>query len=350
MSIWPPIIDGNPSKGMSDPALRYLCGPDLTSFDISQGISPLPPLYWTTEHYSFGKCYRSWLDWPEILPIPVYGDHGVCTHAKLFPHEVNNRSQHHLTWTRERFEQAKKSSDKLLLRIQHPWIIYRHQAGIKLNDRAKGTLVFISHSTPDIDIVGSDYAKYFEDLQSLEDSYHPLVYCLHMHEINKGLHHKLLDRGLTVVTAGKVDSPFFVDRFYDIISKFEFATSNFGGSELFYCHELGLKYFIRGAPPTYINKADVNLTIGQLFLGLDDLQIRKLALFSIFPPEKSAEKDKFVASVLGLDESTAAGRENLTKIFRKAVWRHPLFVVYRVAIATLYKFFGVSRIFRLLRR
>ena len=38
-----------------------------------------------------------------------------------------------------------------------------------------------------------------------------------------------------------------------MISRFNFATSNRGGSELFYCEELGVKFFLKGKKPEYYN-------------------------------------------------------------------------------------------------
>ena len=88
-----------------------------------------------------------------------------------------------------------------------------------------------------------------------------------------------------------------------MISKFNFATSNFGGSELFFCEEFGVKYFIKGDSINFINFYNKGLPIGEVNLDKTgkELNTKKYALFKQFPPKKSRAKREFIDSVLGLD-------------------------------------------------
>ncbi len=139
----------------------------------------------------------------------------------------------------------------------------------------------------------------------------------------------------------------FVDRFYDLASNFKFATSSHGGSELYYCHELGLKFFIKGLPPHYVNEEDGNYPKGTLELDADVLEVEKYDLFRPFPPTESADKDRFISNALGLDVSEEQCKQELIDIFKKEVWRFPGVTLYRLALAFLYKLLGVPTILNL---
>lgn len=67
--IWPNYEDINPFEGFDDAYLEYICSEKVDT-GIKSNFARLPALFWPTELYSFGRCYRLWLKWPDILPIP----------------------------------------------------------------------------------------------------------------------------------------------------------------------------------------------------------------------------------------------------------------------------------------
>lgn len=306
--LWTRPIENIIKDGLTDSELELI---DQYLDDESYTV---PWLFWTTELYSFGKCLREWLSWPEWLYIPVYGDHGVYEGGCLAQHEQSNPSNYHLVWSRNRYDYGGVLTKKRLLRVPHPWITYRHSKGYKPNPDRCGTLVFFPHSTMDTELSSYSLEQYMKELMELPSEYHPITLCLHRHDVFKKLYKLLRPYNIPIVSAGNTLSPFFVDRFYNLLSHFRYATSPYGGSELFYCYEFGTQFFIYGSKPEYINISDPNLPIGKL----ENLDITsqksdylKMQLFRNLNPEPTAEKTDFVIAALGLDSKISLSKIRL---------------------------------------
>ena len=323
--LWPPGLAKKNKSGFSDSELEALCDWGLRGHDATLPYRSAPWIYWTAELYSFGRCYREWLGLPRWAPLPLYGDHGCCTKGELMWHELQSKSKIHLTWYKDRAEFNQYIPDKSVVRIPHPWITYRRRHGIMKSAQANGTLVFYAHSNNGIEILDYDWDSYFNELKNLSEEFHPLVVCMHRHDVEKGYHHKLRKYGLPIVSAGESSSPYFVDRFYDIISQFEYATSNSGGSELFYCEEMGVKYFLKGVEPVRTNLSHSEVPIGPL-VAQDAVAAsaakRKRNLFSGFPPCSSKEKTQFVADILGSDLNESECKRSVLRHYRIELMRH----------------------------
>ena len=282
-------------NGYTDVELEMLCKKRETK---------IPTLFWTTELYGFGKCYREWLGLSKLLPIPFYGDHGVTLSNNLFNHEIDNKSCYHLTWNKYRYENPKNHILKKLIYITNPWITYRKKKKFTLKKDRKGTIVFLSHSIIGIDLEDENNDKYFNELNKLDNDLKPLVICIHMHDINKGLHKKLRKYELPLITIGNSLNSDFVDRFYDIISNFKHATSNSIGSQLFYCTEIGLPYFLYGDRPVYFNKSDENMPKGKMTYYDNNTEILSKEIimsFSKFSQSITEKQQNLTISLLGLD-------------------------------------------------
>ncbi len=322
-SIWPPGIAAAISSGLTDEQLDAACEWGCAGQDATLSYESAY-LFWPTELYSFGRCYREWLGWPRWLPIPVYGDHGVSLSGELAEHEVSNSARVYLTWNRARAQANATHPTKQVIRIPHPWVTYRRKHGIKLRNDAHGTLVFYPHSNDGIEIENYDLDQYFQSLQSLPAECHPLVLCMHRHDIKKGYHKRLRKYGIPIVTAGETSSPYFVDRFYDLISRFEYGTSCTGGSELFYCDELGVKFFIHGDRPVYVNRSHPQVPLGPMVprgCVAMDADRKKTDYFSVFPPTETIERSQFVTDILGLDLDPQRMRTHLRRLFiREAIY------------------------------
>lgn len=350
--LWPGNMAEKIHSGFSDDELESLCDWGLRGYDRKLPYKSPHWLYWPAELYSFGRCYREWLGLPSWFPLPLYGDHGVATSGDLSPHEKNSKPKVHLTWFKDRAESLKNNSTKKILHIPHPWVVFRHRYGLKKKENAYGTLVFFSHSNTGIEIVDYDFDKYFSELELLPDEYHPLVICMHRHDVEKKYHLKMRKYGLPVISAGETSSPYFVDRFYSMISRFNFATSNSGGSELFYCEEFGVPYFIKGEQPTYVNFSHNESPLGVLksrdVVG-KLLELRRREIFSVFPPRKSAERMAFVNSVLGLDVDESMAKKLVRNEFFKELLRHPKEIILALLLG-LFRAMLPYRILMLVRK
>ena len=285
------------TKGMTDAELELACEAH-SSGDTSW-------IHWASEIYSFGKCLRFWTRYPKSLPLFVYSDHGVGLHTHLFPHELKNQAKVHFTWHPLKEQRYKDFADKRVIQIIHPWISYRRMRGITRSMTPTGTLVFFAHSTPNTKFEGHDTEEYFERLRQLPNKFQPVVLCLHMHEIKSGCHKKLRRYGFPIVTAGNTLSTEFVDRFYDLVKDYSYATSQIFGSYFAYCVELGVPYFTLGKSPTFINISDKNIQAGAIKRGWDEDQeeyIKKAqALFAIPVDSVTEDQRAFVESLLGFD-------------------------------------------------
>jgi len=331
-NFWPPDSLFSINSGFSDVELENLCSENQLFTDNSLTCSPIW-LYWTVEIYSFGKCYREWLGLPKWFPLPLYGDHGVTFSGTYSSHEAKSKPNIHLTWFSNRFESLQLRSSKKVIHIPHPWILYRHRHKIIRQESARGTLIFYSHSNENIEIKNYDWDKYFSDLKNLPQEYHPLSICLHKHDVNKKVHQKIRKYGIPIISAGETSSSLFVDRFYDIASRFKYATSNSGGSDLFICEELGVKYFIFGESPTYFNFGDIELPVGGM-KPRDDIgkeaSLKKYNLFTIGSSSSQMEKKIFVTNVMGLDVDEAKAKTELLAALRKELQRHSVEVFFNI--------------------
>jgi hypothetical protein len=240
-------------------------------------------------------------------------------------HEYRAKPKAHLTWCTRRAESLSGAqTTKKVLRIPHPWISFRRAKGIVKKPSAKGTLIFYTHSNVDTKVI-NDWDKYFEKIQALPDTYHPFVICMHTHDVNKGNHKNLRKYDIPIVSAGETSSPYFVERFYDLISSFSYATSPNGGSELYYCEELDVRYFIFGDSPKTIaegndeKKSSKEVKRSACWLELHD---RKIELFRGLPPPKSELRRQFVSQMLSLDmiNDTAGAKMKIT--LAKEYMRH----------------------------
>ena len=87
-SIWPIDLTSEVYSGFSDEAPTQLVQSDIDSILDLSLVSKGNWIYWTSELYSLGRCYREWLNLPIWLRLPIYGDHGVTFSDSLAPHEL----------------------------------------------------------------------------------------------------------------------------------------------------------------------------------------------------------------------------------------------------------------------
>lgn len=259
-------IDEFLDLGFSDDQLEILCDSNYYEKDKSYGLKQSPWLFWTTELYSFGKCYRHWLKWPYWLPIPLYGDHGADPDGELYKHEMENKAKYHFCFYSGRYNAIRnQDTDKIPIRVPHPWVTYRRSIGFSQIKNPIGCLVFIPHSVPGIEVNELDLnlQRFFDSLKKLFDT-NEISLCVHMHDVRNKLHIQLRKYGFPIFTVGNSSSNLFVDRFYQLIRNFQAAASNNSGSQLYYCAELGLDYFLIGDEVEYTNISHSEMPPGKI--------------------------------------------------------------------------------------
>lgn len=323
------------SIGMTNDELEKACETQVT------GVYPWT--YWTSEIYSFGKCLRFWTRYPAYLPLFVYSDHGVGLHSHLFKHELENSAKVHFTWNPVKEQRYRdKTAKKDVIQIVHPWIYYRRSKRIARSKEPKGTLAFFMHGTTAVKWEGHDTLDYFERLRNLPSKFHPIVLCLHSSDIAAGLHKELRRHGFPIVTAGNTLSTNFVDRFYEQVGQYSFATAPAWGSYAAYCVEFGVSYFQLGNRPELVNIADPNLPDGVAPHHWDsqheELAIRSENLFSTPVDQITDEQRKFVESILGFDSHISRWKVSWI-LWREFIrnWRQWRGILTRVLDACLHK-------------
>ena len=304
---WPRFITQNDLEvGFSNRKLTK-----LVSFRRGhlEGFPRLAPFAsWQTAVYSLGRCYRDWLRWPWYLPLPMDGDHGIQLQRDYFL-DANSSARTYFTWSSWRATYP--DLDKKIYWIRHPWVTFRQKRGITPRPDSKGTLVFISHTVEDSERVGFDFSKYLSQIKALPEKFQPITLCIQMHDVHKGLHASLRDFGFPIVSAGNTASPYFVDRFYDLVTRFKYCSSNMVGSQLFFCEEAGVPYFLlgeetlasyRGGPVhSYYQGADA---------GLLNEVIDAFGLEKLNETQKEVKR-KIIVDALGLERGSEDLRSQL---------------------------------------
>jgi hypothetical protein len=199
--------------------------------------------FWTWEVYALGAALRRVLNLGWGPRLSVGSDHGINLGTEPGDSDQKLETDIHVTWSLWRAKMEFHDA-RLVLRAQHPWVPYRKIKGYSLSPQARGTIVFVPHSVPGLDYEEFNIEDFLATLKSLPEKFHPLTLCLQFHDASIEAVIKIAKAGYRSVTAGNSLSPSYADRFYSIIRTHQYATSPSIGSQLFYCHELGVRYFL----------------------------------------------------------------------------------------------------------
>jgi hypothetical protein len=172
-------------------------------------------------------------------------DHGVHLETNASAEEIMLGSDLFVTWSKWR-SNLKFQDGRRVLQMQHPWVSYsqKHRLRKSSEEESSGTLAFVPHSVPGMELEAFSVSDYIKELLSLPAEFHPISLCFHVHDLNLKTMMIAIQLGIGVETVGAPLSPSYARRFYKLIRKFKFATSPGIGSQLFYCQELGLEYFL----------------------------------------------------------------------------------------------------------
>ena len=201
--------------------------------------------FWTWEVYGLGHAKKDLLGISQYKSLNCGSDHGVHLETDASAEETMLGSDLFVTWSKWR-SNLKFQDGRRVVQIQHPWISYskKHRLRKQLRGGSKGTLAFVPHSVPGMESESFSLTDYVKEVLSLPAGFHPISFCFHVHDINFRTMLVAAKMGIRVETVGAPLSPYYVRRFYKLIRGFRFATSPGIGSQLFYCQELGLEYFI----------------------------------------------------------------------------------------------------------
>jgi hypothetical protein len=253
-------------------------------------------IFWTWELYGLGYSLKHVQGISQRRRISTSSDHGISFYIDPFSEESAIPANTHVTWSKWRTSLQFPDGRKVI-RVRHPWIEYRKMHGFSLSRKASGTLVFVPHSFPGL---SSEFQilNYLKLVSSLPKDFHPLVFCLQMHDVKKDLVHAIHNKGYSVVTVGNSLHPRYVHRFYGLLKNFEFATSPTVGSQLFYAHEFGVKYFLFDPENEFQRRLNFE-SPRQIHNDVIKRIENAFQLQNLF--DQPAEKNYLVSEALGLD-------------------------------------------------
>jgi hypothetical protein len=259
----------------------------------------LPYILW--ESYSFGKLIREYGFYPRLLPINIYHQHGAGRNLEKFPYSHELESNAYCMFVNNQADVKMYNDAGMNCEVMlHPFIYYRRSRKIEKSPDAKGTIVFPSHITLDIDDL-SDISLYIKQLRELPEIYKPLSVCLCWVDIIENRHKIWIENGFPVYTVGHAYHENFVERFYELIRHFKFMTSNSIGSQTYYAVEMGITFFLHGPEPKYFNKSDPGVPKGVMDLHQYDNYNKIYSLFTKLTTEISHEQKKLVLDGLGVN-------------------------------------------------
>lgn len=283
--------------GMSELELLNLCD-DKSNHPIFRGAP-----YWTAEIYSFGKYIRQYGYYPKFLPLAIYTDHGPARlNGPPYKHELEATAPVMFYHSPESVKIWKSFSKKPCFILFSPFVFYRRKNNIVRSNDANGTIVFVNHVTEVVKDI-SDMQVYINQLKDLPQKFQPVSVCLHPTDIKQGRYKIFMCNNISVYTAGAGNSKHFAERFYNILKKFKFASSNLVGSSMFYSVEMGIPFFVYGNKPKNVNDGDSNLPFGKydFYEGREYFQTLD-EMFSDLDCEINVEKKKIVETDLGIYE------------------------------------------------
>jgi hypothetical protein len=222
-----------------------------------------------------------------------------------------------LVWSKRIAELWKEKSVKPVEILGAPFVLYRRIKNITIKAEACGTVVFPHHSTKSHEIE-YEIDEYCRTLHDLPVEYKPVTVCLYYMDFDSQSP-IFKKHGFNVVTVGKPRwwGFRFVKRFYDILSKHRYCTSNAIGSYTFYSVEMGIPFFLSGSGSVIKlrpgqKKFDPN-TIFPNEVFLENL----ILLFSEIRTTISDEQRKIVLDEVGVND--AISPERLRHLFFKNI-------------------------------
>lgn len=273
--------------------------------------------FWSWEVYGIGIAVKKLLGIPSRKVIACGSDHGVMLEFEPSKEEISMGSDIFITWSAWRLNLDFPDRRKVVP-MQHPWVAYRRKLNLTCQPGKRGTLVFVPHSVPGLPTETFSLEQYIQELAKLPSEFHPLTLCFHVHDVNRTNIEIARRLNIDVQTVGASLSPKYVQRFYKLISRYQFATSPAVGSQLFYCEEFGLNYFLFNPGGKFQRQlvgyrgpeidADFLTTIENLFTLEGVERHKKLktdlvrdALGLDFPEPQSEEVSRILHSHIGLD-------------------------------------------------
>ena len=242
---YPDLIKNiDPSTGFSDSVLE-----DLARIKTNHRHG-----FWTAELNGFAACYRRLLYFPRWLPLPVMSEHGLALDPSPLNSELEHGAPYFFYWSPLKAYGFRKKNEKYpraTKNIKIPCPIYELASGreirggtAKENRRVKKVLFFLPHGTEKLEIYEWPIEDYLDELRSVIGVDIEIYFCVHHHEIRKGVHKKLRKFGIPLVTAGFSGDYNFADYLTALISEFDVTAANLFSTSVVWSVSCGVPHLL----------------------------------------------------------------------------------------------------------
>ena len=201
--------------------------------------------------YGIENTFLNYCNLPLFTPFIPYYDHGwALDDIQARASTLDNPSNTHFAWNGRVKKNIEAVSNKQVYITSSPFKLFKEMNSVKKNTQKK-SLYFVSHATDKV-LTNITPTVIHNFLQTLPNHFKPIDICLHWFDY-KNYYKVYKDYGYDVKSAGPIFSNSFIERFYKIISTYEFCLSNVLGSYVLYCVDLGIPFSRVGPVPEYLN-------------------------------------------------------------------------------------------------
>lgn len=255
-------------------------------------------------YYGMGYWLKKYAYYPTSFPLCLHLEHGPNINNEFVKHDFLSDFDKILVHNNTKVNSVSAKGFSKVYIMGSPFVHYRKMNKIKQSKEAKGTIAFPYHSTLNIDTL-TDWDLYCDTLLSLKEEFHPITICLHPVDIQKGLHSIFMNKGFEVVTAGNKYSAKFPERFYNVLRKHKYATSNGYMSSTLYAVEMNIPFFFLGNQNIeVVNHGNDAFALGQFklrnFETFGDIQQTPYDLFDSTEKNITIQQRLFVERALGV--------------------------------------------------
>ncbi len=278
--------------------------------------------YSETKNYGFNIILKQYAKFPRFLPLPCHFEHGWTAFPNALVTDLETQKPLMLVFSKRRKQAWQSTSSVPVAIIGSPFSHYKDFKKISKKSDAKGTVVFPSHSTPEL-YAEYDVQEYCNILKKFPPEFQPVTICLFWLDFVSNIADIYRRAGFTVVTAGSriSNSLDFAKNFYEILSDHKYSSSNEVGSYTFNSVDIGIPFFLSGDIPIVINRFGKDRNIGKK-VKLVDFKYGKIAtdLFDTGPIKEISDKQsKFVMHEIGASDHL--DKQEMNKLLWKFFWK-----------------------------
>ncbi len=209
-------------------------------------------IYWPNDTRGFATIIKAYAGYP--LDKPLYGmlppDIYLTADEKVPPIEPGMKFPVIFTYP-DYTDKPWRRSKMLTIPIASPFLYalaIMHMDGVLRRDvEREGTVFFLAPSDKRVDIE-APLDEIAERLSALPDSMQPVTLCIGWHDYEKGRHKPFEERGMRIVSAGRLGDKQSIFRLVHILSAFKYACGNDLNAYTFYATAVGVPFFILDTP------------------------------------------------------------------------------------------------------